>query len=464
VSGLPEGFRIVLDRDTKQLDSGTLYGGSPARVLRLSETGARAWAELRSGPIRSRSAATLARRLVDAGLAHPRPPAVTGRLDLVVIIPVKDRADALARCLQALGPDYPVIIVDDGSSDQRSIAEVAAKHGTTLVRLDVNAGPAAARNAGLARTESEFVAFLDSDCIPSLDWIPRLAAQLADPSVAAAAPRVLAVASGTAAGCYSAACSSLDLGAQEALVAPTTRVSYVPTAALVARRQALLDIARDGLVFDPDLRLGEDVDLIWRLHAGGWSLRYDPSVEVGHAEPPTFAALLARRFRYGTSAGPLARRHPHTMAPLVLYPWPTITVAALLARRPVLAAAGAAASVASMRGSLRRAKLPPTGAVAAAATSISQTWLGAGRYGTQFLAPALGVLALRRRGRLAAGSLLLGPALASWRSTRPALDPVRFVAARLADEVAYGAGVWAGALHARTTVPFRPKFISHWSI
>lgn len=464
MTGVPTGFRIVLDHETKQLDDHTLFGGSPARVLRLSDTGRQALAELRTGPIRTVNASRLARRLVEAGLAHPRPPAVDGAPDVTVIIPVCDRVDSLARCLESLEARYPTVVVDDASLDADSIAELCGKHDATLVCLDVNVGPAAARNAGLAAVDSEFVAFIDSDCIASSDWIARLVAHLADPVVVAAAPRVLALATATAVGRYSAACGSLDLGPREALVAPMTRVSYVPTAALVARRRALLDVAPDEAIFDPALRVGEDVDLIWRLHEAGGQIRYDPSVEVRHDEPPRFTAVFARRFRYGTSAGPLARRHPTSMAPLVLFPWPTLTVAALLARQPLLALGAAAATVAATRRSLARAKLPATGATAAAAMVISQTWIGLGRYGTQFAAPALVGLALRRRSRVATLALLLAPALATWKDRRPELDPPRFVAAQLADQVAYGAGVWFGSLRARTAAPLRPKLVSHWSI
>ena len=78
---------------------------------------------------------------------------------------------------------------------------------------------------------------------------------------------------------------------------PGSRVSYVPTAALLVRRSALDSVAIDDAaipapghlagpgplssrgVFDPALRYGEDVDLIWRLHDAGWRVRYEPSVQ-----------------------------------------------------------------------------------------------------------------------------------------------------------------------------------------
>jgi mycofactocin glycosyltransferase len=462
---LPIGFCVALDADTKQLDDNTLFGGSPARVMRLTTSGRRAWTELRAGPVHSTAAGALARRLTDAGLAHPRPSDLAAPLDVVVIIPVRDRPAMLAGCLAALGRRHPAVVVDDKSSNPQAVAEVAAAYAATVLRRPVNGGPAAARNTGLARVTSDVVAFLDSDCVPPAGWIERLAAHLADPLVAAVAPRVVAMPTASTVGRYTAACGSLDLGAREARVAPSTRVSYVPTAALVVRRTALLEIAGDGEIFDPTLRYGEDVDVIWRLHEAGWRIRYVPSVQVGHYEPDTWPGLLTRRFHYGTSAAPLARRHPAAMTPLVLQPWPTMTVAALLGRRPALAGLSFAAATLTMSRTLRGAGIPTAGVVGAMLTSVQQTWLGIGRYSTQFTAPALAAVLVapggstraRRWGRRAAiASLLLGPPLATRASRRPALDPFRFVLGNFVDDVAYGAGVWSGCVQARTTAPIRP--------
>ena len=357
-------------------------------------------------------------------------------------------------------------MVDDGSADQAATARIAAGHGAALIRRPVSGGPAAARNAGLAGIGSDLVAFLDSDCVPPPGWIGLLAPHLADPVVGAVAPRVTAPAERTSpAGRYAAARGSLDLGGSEARVAPMTKVSYVPTAALLVRRAALAAVAGTGHVFDPELRFGEDVDLIWRLHEAGWRIRYEPAVQVPHDGPDSWPGLLARRFRYGTSAAPLARRHQGDVAPLVLHPWPAAAVAAGLARRPVLAAAAAAGSWLTLDRAVRRAGLPADGVPAAAATAVRQTWLGTGRYATQLGAPVL-ALALAARGRsrtrrwgrrAAVASLLLGPALDAWGHSERELGPVRFAAGCIADDIAYGAGVWAGCLRARTLAAVVPR-------
>ena len=484
-----------MDPGTKQLDQETLFGGAPARVLRLSAAGRAALAELRAGPVRSTAAGRLARKLTDAGLAHPRPPDLAARPDVTVLIPVRDRAVLLDRCLTALGGSYPVVVVDDGSADPSAIAAVAAAHGATLIRRPASGGPAAARNTGLGGISSELVAFLDSDCLPGPGWIEGLAAHFADPAVAAAAPRMTPVPGGPSwASRYTTAACCLDLGAAEARVVPGTRVAYVPTAALVVRRAVLCSpggttprnpprIRRlggdtapahpaspaDG-PFDPGLRFGEDVDLVWRLHQAGWRVRFDPAVRVAHHEPGTWPALLARRFRYGSSAAPLAARHPGQVPPLVLYPWPALTVAGLVGALPAVAALGFTGSVLAMRRALHRAGLPARGTVPAMWDASRQTWLGTGRYACQFgmpvlaaaiLAPGRGGRARRWARRAGAASLLLGPPLTAWSSRRGHLDPVRYVLGHLADDVAYGAGVWAGALRARSAAAVRPVIAWH---
>jgi mycofactocin system glycosyltransferase len=456
---VPVGFRMTLDRDTKRVDVSTLFGGSPARIMRLTETGRAALNELLTDPIYTRTAGRLARRLSDAGLMHPHPPALEAPVDATVIIPNHDRPEMLARCLDALGSAYPVLVVDDASTHPERIAEVCATHDAALVRREVNSGPGAARNSGLAHTSTEIIVFLDSDCVPPADLVDRLAAHLADPMVGAAAPRIAAIESDTSAGRYARTCGSLDLGPRAARVMPRSRVAYVPTAALAVRRAALLDVAHAGAVFDPSLRYGEDVDLDWRLDEAGWRIRYDPTVTVHHAEPDAWPALLARRFRYGTSAGPLARRHPNSMAPLVLHPWSLLTVVGLLARRPLLATAAFAGSVHALSHTLRRAQVRREGVVRGCATAVHQTWLGLGRMGTQLAAPALVaaiVLPAKPGRRAAAMSLLIAPPLTAWFARKPDLDPARFVAGHIADDLAYGAGVWAGSIRARTSAPFRP--------
>jgi mycofactocin glycosyltransferase len=437
VIALPPGTRVVLDPAVRVSGAGrVLAGGSPWRVLRLSAAGPEALAELAAGR-GTESQRRLGRRLVDAGMAHPQPPPAHPPPSVTLIIPVRDRAEELDRCLAAVrAPATPaaleVIVVDDGSADPAAIAGVCTRHGARLVRRAVSGGPAAARNAGFDVSQTELVAFLDSDCIPSPGWIGALAGHFADPLVGAAAPRVQPLTSNA----YAQARSPLDMGARPAEVRPGGPVPYVPSAALVLRASA-------GGRFDPGLRYGEDVDLVWRLHDRGWRVRYDPRVHVRHREPPTYRGRLARRFRYGTSAAPLSRRHPGRLAPAVIHPVPGLAVALILARRPRAATAVLVAQAAL----LINKGVPPKTAARWSVEATAHTFLGAARAAGTLAAPAL----LRHH-----RAILAAPHLANWLREKPPVDPLRWTVLSLADDAAYGAGVHAGCLAHHTVEPLIP--------
>ena len=453
---LPADVRLVLDRSVRRhRDGRVLVGGAPLRAMRLTSAGRAAVEALLAGDAQGEAARTLGRRLVDAGLAHPRPPASPRLAEVTVVVPVRDRPAALDRCLAAVGTGVPVVVVDDGSAEPASVRAVGLRHGATVLRRERGGGPAAARNTALAAVTTPLVAFLDSDCAPEPGWLATCAAHFADPLVGAVAPRVRPEAvrgRAPARERYAEARSPLDMGGRESAVVPGGRAPYVPTAALLVRRRAL----GDG--FDPRLRHGEDVDLVWRLHGAGWRVRLDPRATVRHAEPDTWRALLARRHRYGTSAAPLSRRHPERLAPLAVRPGPAAVAALLLARRP-----RSAAALAAVQGAVLARRLRPTGVPAAAALpwparAGADTFLGAGRAATMLAGPALLAALCSRRARVPALALLAAPPLQEWLRRRPRLDPVRWTVACIADDVAYGLGVWRGCVAHRTAAPLRARW------
>ena len=152
--------------------------------------------------------------------------------------------------------------------------------------------------------------------MPEPGWLAPLLARLADPAVGLVAPRIVALPPVTGwLGRYEAVRSSLDLGPDPALIVPRSRVAYVPSAALLVRRAAV------GAGFDEGMHVAEDVDLVLRLHAAGWRLRYEPAARVAHDHRTTLRAWWLRKAFYGTGAAPLALRHRGAVPPMVLSPW-----------------------------------------------------------------------------------------------------------------------------------------------
>lgn len=83
-----------------------------------------------------------------------------------VIIPTYNRAVFLARAIDSVlsqsYPNFELIVVDDGSTDETQ--PLLASYGENLIVLcQENRGPAAARNAGIRAARHPLLAFLDSD-------------------------------------------------------------------------------------------------------------------------------------------------------------------------------------------------------------------------------------------------------------------------------------------------------------
>ncbi|TVT15357.1 mycofactocin system glycosyltransferase, partial [Amycolatopsis rhizosphaerae] len=361
--------------------------------------------------------------------------------DVTVVMPVRDFDGPL--------PAGRTVVVDDGS--RIPIEGAAHRHETAR-------GPAAARNTGWRTVTTELVAFLDADTEPVPGWLETLLPHFEDPAVAAVAPRVRSVPGPSALARYERVRSALDLGPDPAPVRPGGRVTYLPTAALVVRTSAL----REAGGFDEGLRYGEDVDLIWRLVAHGHRVRYEPAAEVLHAPRPTWRAWLEQRFRYGTSAAPLARRHGRrTVAPVRVSGWTALVWGLAAAGRPLPAAALALGTAALLPRKLRPVGLPARRSLPIALRGH----LGAGHYLAEALTRTWGplaipVLAARRKGRVVL-ALALARHLREWAVRRPGLDPVRWLLARVADDLAYGAGVWRGCARERTVAPLIPD-LSSW--
>jgi len=458
---LPAEFGLALDPSVRRPRPDVLVGGCPTRVLRLRPAGTLqvdGWAA--GAPIGPGAGAqALARRLIDAGIAHPRPHCAPhpSRRDVSVVIPVRDRAAGLAATLAALGPGQHVIVVDDGSTTP------VRADGAEVIRRARSGGPAAARNAGWRAATSDVIAFLDADCEPEPGWLATLLPHFADPALGAIAPRIESAAGGAPSwlGTYEHRHSSLDLGLREAPVRPGSVVPYVPTAALAVRRQALIDTGG----FDEALRYGEDVDLVWRLGKRGWRVRYQPAATVTHPARTSLFPWLRQRHHYGRAAAPLAARHPGAVAPTAVSPWSAAAWGLVATGHPVMGI-GTAASTAAVLAR-RAGRDRATAAILAGLAVKGHLQAGAALSGAirrAWLPPAavVGVVA-GRRGRwfpaVALGAALALPPLIEWVRDRPAgVGPLQWATIALADDLAYQSGVWIGVIETGAVAALLPDW------
>ena len=462
----PVGIRLVADAAMDRRDNGRLLiGGAPLRIIRLSDVGAKILAGwLDDAPLADDTQArSLARRLLDAGIMHPVVDPVSAP-DVTVVIPAYNDATGLADCLESLCPepqrpasrgDFPIVVVDDASQNSAEIAAVCERHGAQLIRHQANQGPAAARNTGLGQVTTSLVAFVDTDVESWPGWLNHLVGHFEDHRVVAVAPRVRSQPGDSVRERYEQHHSPLDLGDNPALVAPRHPVSYVPAAALVARVDAILTIGG----FNAEMRTGEDVDLVWRLVDSGGVVRYDPTVDVEHRPRGSWMALLNQRRKYGSSAAALGTRHGSRVAPARCSRWSAAAWAALAAGHPIVGLGVAVGSATALKRKLD--SLPDSLAMTIRIAVLGHLHAGYGiaRAVARVWWPLATLLALiRPRTRPLTIAAIVGPSLLDWvRGSRPA-GPFRSLVLRLADDLAYGTGIWQGVLEAGDLTALTPEF------
>lgn len=175
-----------------------------------------------------------------------------------IVLPCLDEAEALPAVLRELPAGWPVLVVDNGSTD--GTAQIAAALGARVV-IETRRGYGAAVHAGLVAAEADLVAFLDGD--GSLD--PAVLAGMAERVRAGSADLAVGRRVPVRRGVWP---WHARLG--NVVIAALLRRRGVPVHDIapirVARREALLDL---GVV---DRAFGYPLELLLRAGAAGWRI------------------------------------------------------------------------------------------------------------------------------------------------------------------------------------------------
>ena len=442
----------------RYFDGTTLVAGSPIAVFSLSETGREIVRAIETGIQLPDFHGPLTSRLEAAGAIHPLARPFDEPLDpiLTVVIPAFVKSDSehtrLRHLVDELCVSCQVIVVDDASP-----TEILVSSSANLIKLDENRGPGGARNVGLKAVVTPFVAFVDSDVSGCSEALPLLVSTCSMDGVGLAAPRVASRPSRTRLTRYEEKSSPLDLGKEPGRVAPGSRISYVPSAMWVVRT----DVAKSLGGFDESMRVGEDVDFVWRLVRSGASARYEPRAVVYHDPRPTLRALLKQRFSYGTSAGPLSDRHPSSIRPLKTSWHSVVLWLSFFAGLPLISATIAAYTFIGLarrlrhldhgvREALRLVVRGHWSALASITRMLRREWILV-TFVCAFTGGYLSGLAV---------AALTVPAMVNYLRGPRRLDPMSFVALRILDDAAYGLGVVASCVRYRTLRPVVPDLRS----
>jgi glycosyltransferase involved in cell wall biosynthesis len=237
----------------------------------------------------------------NSALSHrrlPRAPFVS------VIVCSYNGGRTLSACLDSLGklnyPDYEIILVDDGSTDDTR--DIAEQFPHVRYIYQENHGLSHARNTGAAAATGDVFAYTDSDCMADLDWLYYLIGTLLSGDYAGVGgPNMTPPAQNWIQACVAAA-----PGGPSHVLLTDTIAEHIPGCNMAFYRWAFENIGG----FDPEYhKAGDDVDFCWRLQQAGCVIAFSPTAIVWHHRRFTLRAFLKQQDGYGEAESLLRFKH-----------------------------------------------------------------------------------------------------------------------------------------------------------
>ncbi|MBU1098688.1 MAG: glycosyl transferase [Ignavibacteriae bacterium HGW-Ignavibacteriae-2] len=220
--------------------------------------------------------------------------------------------DSINSLLELDYPNYEIIIVNDGSTDNTAqIAESIVGNRTgkiSNVKISLinkpNGGKAKALNAGIQYSEADFVLCMDGDCQLTPGTLKNGIRHFIDPSVGAVAGNVKIENRRKFLTDLQALEYVEGLNLPRSAQGQLQQVNIIPGPIGIFRKVAL----RDAGFYSSDT-FAEDADITLKILASGWKISYEPT-SIALTEAPTkLHQLLKQRYRWTRGILQAIRKH-----------------------------------------------------------------------------------------------------------------------------------------------------------
>lgn len=232
-----------------------------------------------------------------------------------ILIPAHNEARVIGDALNAACaidyPNYEVVVVNDGSTDEtlRVVETFVSQGKVRQIHKVQNEGKAMALNDALPCLNGEIVLILDADAEPEPDILQRIVPHFEHARVAAVTgnPRVKNVDT------FLTRLQLIEFTSIVSLLRRSQRIwgRIMTVSGVVAafRKSAILDVGG----FSPEMPT-EDIELTWKLQKRFWDVRYEPRARVWMTVPSTLRGLIAQRRRWSRGLMQVLHKHRDVMA------------------------------------------------------------------------------------------------------------------------------------------------------
>lgn len=216
-----------------------------------------------------------------------------------IIVPGYNEDRVVVSCVQSIVAanyeNYELILVNDGSTDSTAdtMRELARTYPKTIFVDQPNSGKGAALNTGTAYSNGRFIMYVDSDGVFGKDTINEMLRPFENRKVGAVSG------------------DDRPVNLDRVLTKLLSLISHVGTG-FIRRALSVIDclpvvsgnigmFRREALEKAGALRtdtLGEDLELTWRMHRAGYTVKFAPRAVVYAESPSTLRGLWRQRVRW----------------------------------------------------------------------------------------------------------------------------------------------------------------------
>jgi cellulose synthase/poly-beta-1,6-N-acetylglucosamine synthase-like glycosyltransferase len=197
---------------------------------------------------------------------------------------------------------YEVILVNNRSTD--NTVDLAKKHKTRVIDAFDFQGSYYARNAGIASSNSQIVAFTDADCVADKNWIHYLVQHMMqNPQMAGVGGEISHVARNAMETIFGKL--GIRHSVEGAIPSLARATPCLATANVAYWRKAIKEVG----FFDATFSSGGDMDLTWRVLKKGYQIAAEPQAIVYHFPRENPWSFFKQYYKYGLGQAKLRRKH-----------------------------------------------------------------------------------------------------------------------------------------------------------